>query len=147
MTFENIKDIEAMILSIVTGKIDRGDSVYMSWTVGEILASYSEISGQDKEFYLITARDWVYKKVKRSVDKLEASSADSTNPQMKLEGFDHLQKAYTVKRDESRVLVPIHLLSNDELESRAMQYESMAQANINHAKEIRMYRNSRQQTA
>lgn len=60
-----------------------------------------------------------------------------------LDGFEHLQTGYTVERDGERVLVPIDVLSDEELASRAAEYDAMAEGCKLHAKEIRAYIRSR----
>ena len=50
-----------------------------------------------------------------------------------------MQEAYTVEREEERQLVPVHLVSNDELMARAGEFRKQAQGLIRHAKEIEQY--------
>jgi len=52
MTFQDIKDIRSLISSLVADKIDAGKVVNQQWTVTEILNSYDDIEGEDKDFYL-----------------------------------------------------------------------------------------------
>jgi hypothetical protein len=56
-----------------------------------------------------------------------------------------MQRAYTVDRDRETVLVPVHLLSDAEIEGRALELESMAKGCILHARELREFLRLRSQ--
>lgn len=146
MTFESVKDIQSFISAMIATKIDAGQVVNMHWAVTDVLNEYSDIEGGDVDFYLITARQYVFEQVKKCVKKYEPNP-DGINEQLVLDGFVHLQKAYPVKRGGVRELVPVELLSNEELELRASEYDAMADGCRAHAKEIRAYASSRQAIA
>jgi hypothetical protein len=146
MTFENIKDIKAMIAKMVADKIDGGSVVNMHWTVTDVLNEFDDIEGSDRDFYLITARYYVYEQVKSCVKKYDTTDTPST-AQIVLDGFEHLQKAYPIERGEVRQLVPVNQMSDAELESRACELDDMAKGCTDHAQEIRTFISSRQQTA
>lgn len=142
MTFSNIKDIQTLIANLVSDKINEGQVVNMQWATKEIIDTYSDIEGNDVDFYLITARYYVGDLVKRCIKKYEPS-ADHPNEQLVMDGFEHLQKAYPVDRGEGREIVPVSQLSDAELEDRAADYEKMAAGCKKHALEIRQYIDSR----
>lgn len=88
-------------------------------------------------FYALCAREHTYRAVKRAVDKYESNEERETDDQLTLQGFEHLQRAYTMDRDGERVLVPIELIPSYELLQRAVEYEAQAVAMTAHAKELR----------
>lgn len=146
MPINDIRDIYRIIESIVLDKIDRGERVSMNWAVTEVLNGYPDITGEDADFYKIAARDFVAGKVKGCIKKYDGSF-DSVTPQMVLDGFEHLQKAYPVKRGKSRELVPVDQLTDRELLARAEELRAMAKGCRKHAKEIEDYVSHRRQTA
>jgi len=139
MTFQDIKDIRSLISSLVADKIDAGKVVNQQWTVTEILNSYDDIEGDDKDFYLVTARHWIGGEVKSAIGKYE--------PHLGNDGFGYLQKGYPVLRGTVRQLVPTDQITDEEWDIKEREYEKMGDGCYAHAAEIRMYRNSRQQTA
>lgn len=142
MTFENIKDIQALIARMVSAKIDAGEVVNMHWAATEILNTYSGIDGRDADFYRITARHYVADQVKRSIQKFEPRP-EQADAQLVLDGFKHLQKAYPVEHDGERQLVPISMIPDEILLQRAAEYERMAESCMAHAYEIREFVRSR----
>ena len=142
MTFNDIKDIKAMIEKMVSDKIDAGQVVNMQWAVTDILNEYSDIDGSDVDFYIITARQYANDLVKACIKKYE-SSDDGLPGQIVLEGFEYLQKAYPILRDKTRVLVPISDMSDEELSAKADEKYAMAKGNKAHGDEIIHYVDSR----
>lgn len=130
-------EVTREIRKIVQERIDAGAIVLVEWMTTEILSQKSDIEGDDADFYLACGADFVKKCVKRVVGEFEPKSA--TNETLLFDGFDHLQKAYTVVREEQVVLVPVTLLSDAELEGRALEMEAMAKGCLSHAKEIRAF--------
>ena len=146
MTFQDIKEIRALITMLVADKIAAGQLVNQTWTVTEILNRHDDIEGSDKDFYLVAARHWVNGEVKSAIGKYEPTTS-SENDQLVLDGFEYLQKAYPLLRGAVRVLVPINQITNAEWDAKEKEYERMGDGCYAHAREIRDYRSSRQQTA
>ena len=126
------------IRKFVTDRVNSGVIVRVDWLTAEIVAQKDRFSGDDADFYLICAHRHVSEIVKECIGKYRPS-ANRPEAQMVLSGFEHLQKAYPVEREGARVLVPVHLLTDDELEARALEYMEMSKGCIAHAKEIREY--------
>lgn len=72
MTFESVKDIQSFISTMIATKIDAGQVVNMHWAVTDVLNEYSDIEGGDVDFYLITARQYVFEQVKKMRKKIRA---------------------------------------------------------------------------
>jgi hypothetical protein len=148
MEIMNITDLEESARRLIADKINRAEEVQMPWAVQELIQAAGEITGEGVEFYKLCAREYIYRVVKKVVDKYDQSSAErEDNDQMRLEGFDHLQVAYTVERDGERTLVPIHLISDAELLARSNEYEKQAIGLQTHAQELRSYVLSRKMAA
>ena len=144
MNYRNIKDIRAFIGKYVSDKVEAGELVNQTWATTDILSKYDGIQGDDKDFYLITARQWVNDEVKSSIKRFDDDSAGE-NSQYVLDGFDHLRQAYPIKRGGVRCIVPIEQCTNDELLAKAQEHYSLAEANVQHGDEIVQYVESRQQ--
>lgn len=54
-------------------------------------------------------------------------------------GFERLQTHYLVERDEERVAVRIDHLTDEEIEAKAKEQETMGRACFQHADELRRY--------
>jgi len=132
------KDLDQIAHRLIADKIGSGEIVQMHWAVTELINNQGEIAGGGVPFYSLCAREHVYRIVKRAVDKYDKpESGDGV--QMTLEGYECLQEAYTVEREEERQLVPVHLVTNDELMARAGEFRKQAQGLLNHAREIEKY--------
>lgn len=132
------------IRKYVTDKVNSGAIVRVDWLTAEIIASKDRFEGDDSDFYLICAHKHVAEIVKDCIGKYKPKP--QVDAQLVLDGFEHLQKAYPVERDGVRLLVPVHLLSDEELEARAIEYVEMARGCVAHAKEIRAFIKARRQS-
>ena len=133
--------IYAEVRQIIADKIENGDSVIVEWLTREIITSRSRIKGGDCVFYRLCAYAHVKNIVKRCIGKYDARP--TTDAQLTLEGFEHLQVAYTVTRASQVVLVPVDKLTDQELEARSREYEQMAKGCQAHARELRSYLRAR----
>jgi hypothetical protein len=130
-------DVTREIRSLVQDRIAAGVIVRVDWFTAEILAMKCNVSGEDADFYIACGADVIRDTVKRCIGDYQPQA--TTSPQLVMDGFDHLQKAYTVDREGERVLVPVDLLTDQEIEARAAELEEMARGCIAHARELRGY--------
>jgi hypothetical protein len=133
-------DVTNEIRKLVGDKVDAGVVVRIEWLTTEILAMKSDFYGDDADFYVACGVDFIKQAVKDSIGaykpKAEATTRDA---QIVMDGFDYMQRAYTVVRDGETVLVPVDQLTGEEIEGRALELEAMARGCIAHAKELRAY--------
>lgn len=146
MTFEDIKEIRVLISRLVADKIEAGQVVNQEWTTTEILNKFDDIEGNDRDFYLITARHWVNGEVKSAIGKYEPNP-EQEGEQLVLDGFEYLLKAYPIKRGGVRQLVPVDQITDEEFDLKAFEYEKMGDGCYAHAAEIRTYKETRKQSA
>lgn len=125
----------------IADKISQGHIVSVDWLTHDIVRNKSDIEGGDVEFYRVCAFTHVRDVVKRCVGKYDAKP--KSDAQLTLDGFEHLQVAYSVERSGQVVLVPVDQLSDEEIELRAAEYDKMARGCIGHAEELRAYRITR----
>jgi hypothetical protein len=130
------------IRRIVQDKINAGVIVQVGWLTTEILAMKDQIEGEDADFYVACGVSYIKDTVKRCIGDYRPKET-GTEAQLLMDGFDHMQKAYTVEREGQTVLVPVHLLTTDEIEGRAEELLAMAAGCIAHARELRAYNQGR----
>lgn len=131
-------ELDAIAHQLIADKIGAGEIVQMHWAVQEVISHQGEITGDGVPFFTLCAKEHVYRVVKKAVDKYDQPQADD-HQQLTLEGYECLQEAYTVERDQERQLVPVHLISDEELLERAKEFRKQAGGLMNHATEIEKY--------
>lgn len=136
----NTKELEQEASKLIADRIQNNQTVQMTWAVQELINKQGIITGEGVPFYDLCAREFVYKLIKKAVNRYETGAAgDSDSPQMTLEGYDYLQEAYTVVRDEERQLVPVGDLTDEELLERASDFRKQSLTLIAHADDIDSY--------
>lgn len=132
-------DVTREIRNMVQDRIASGLIIRVDWFTTEILSLKDGIEGDDADFYIACGVDFIKDTVKRCIGDYKPKAEGAPDAQIIMDGFDHLQKAYTTIRDAEQVLVPVDMLTDAEIESRALELESMARGCIAHAKELRGY--------
>jgi len=131
------KDIEAAAAELITSKIKNNEIVEMSWAVRELISSMGEITGDGSDFHFICADYYAWRVVKKAIGKYDISTEGLSGNQPNLDGFEHMQAGYTMKRGKKISLIPVSLLSDEELDERADVYETLSSGLLQHAKELR----------
>lgn len=133
--------ITSEVRKFIADKIARGETIVVEWLTHEIVNGKDSIEGEDAPFFRVCAYKHVKNVVKGCIGKYDVKPA--TDSQLTLDGFEHLQVAYTVIRDDQVTLVPVGQLTDIELLGRADEYELMAKGCRAHAREIRSYTSAR----
>lgn len=144
----NESQLFAEVSEIVKSKIEAGQVVVQPWLVQHVIQSHSEIQGGDSDFYLLCAHGYLPHVVKNVLRhwKDDPAKQRERDAQMVLDGFERLQRAYLVRRDDDSVLVPINQLTYDEGMAKVREYERMAAGCKLHSEELRRYFAGRQST-
>jgi hypothetical protein len=132
-------EVTSEIRRLVQDRVDSGIAVRVDWFTQEILTLKCEIEGDDTDFYVACAVGFIKDTVKRCIGDYKPKASSVADAQMVMDGFDHMQKAYTVDREGETVLVPVQHLTSVEIEGRAAELEAMAKGCIAHARELRAY--------
>jgi hypothetical protein len=146
----NTGGVDLEIKKIVWARIKAKQVTPAAWIITQFLAKHPVVYDPSKigtrkcdSSYAELARYQFAKDRVRHVLSL-FKKTDSDLPTMP--GFEHLFKAYSVNRpdsddkeSEAPSIVPIDKLSDAELLARADELQSMGEANIAHAEEIRRY--------
>lgn len=133
------------VRSFIQDRLDAGVILRSEWVITEFLADKAVPDCEDADFYLLCASSHVAEVVKKCIGKYKSKPV--SDAQLVLTGFEYMQKAYQVERAGVRLLVPTDLLTDDELDARADEYEAMAVGCRAHAREIRAFKEGRSRTA
>lgn len=129
--------INREIAAIIDRRINDNQPVQLAWVVHEFVRSHDRISGEDVDLYRTALYTLVRDRSKRMIKKYD--SGDEPEQAELLPGHEHLRVAYSITRDGEQILVPIDLCSNDELLTRATEFEKSAKGLRSHAKELKTY--------
>lgn len=143
----NITDLEREVRTEIRERIDKGQATAADWLTEAVVSRHSSISGEDKDWYQVCAYDCIRSIVRRCVRLYKESPVSDSDPQMTLDGFEHLQKAYLVERQNKQIVVPIHKLTIAEIESKIDELRRMGQGCFAHADELGNYKDERRATA
>lgn len=135
------KDLATEINDEIEIKLSAGMTIVDSWLVQAILSKHDETDLSD--FSKCARLEFVKDEVGRCVRRFKEPEPDELD-QLTLPGFRRLQKAYKIEREEQQLIVPIELMSDAELEAKALEHDNMAKGHNVHAREIRRYIKARQ---
>ncbi len=141
-----MESIYSEVKKFVQDRVDAGVITRTEWMTSEYLGTKDHVEGDDVPFYRTCAVAHVNEVMKQVVGKYD-SKKERADSQLVFPGFSHMQKAYTVQRDGVRLLVPVGMLTDDEIEARAAQYDEMAQGCRDHARELREFKIARGEAA
>jgi len=137
-------DVNREIRRIVGARVEAGMIVRVEWLTHEILALKSNIEGEDAAFYVACGVKFIRDAVRDCVGAYKPKPTAEPDVQIVMEGFDYMQRAYTVSRESEVLLVPVDQMTDTEIEARAVELEAMARGCITHARELRNYAAMRQ---
>lgn len=140
--------IDTEVATFIAAAVEQRHPVHTNWVVHSLVLQHQEIRGADAAWYLTCAYGHIRARVRDALRKqgliTEAQHADS---QMVLSGWQHLQQSYLVEREEVSQIIPIDLLTEEELLAKAYEYRVMGQGCFAHADELDRYREEKQTTA
>lgn len=133
--------IDGEIRLMLAELIDAGRICDVDLLCTEYLGRKAPPEGDDADFYLVCADDFLRRNLRGLIGKLQPKS--TTEIELAFDGFDHMQKAYPVMRDGRQVIVPTQLLTDEEIDDRAWELDAMAVGCTAHANELREYKRRR----
>lgn len=131
-------NVHGEVRKLITDCLGRGETRTVASYVDTIMSDHPAIEGDDADFYLVCTRARVKEIVSKTIGKFTPKE-EPADRQLVLDGFQHLQVAYTFERHGETVLVPVDQCSDIELAARAAEYEDMAKGCRAHARELREY--------
>ena len=129
--------IEELRLKIKT-RVDEGMLTEVPWMVQETICRHGDVKGAKGEEWAMYC---MYRDTKRTVKSAinKYGDLEQDDAQAILPGMEQLRVAYSMKREDGLVLVPIEQCTDEELEERAGQLEQISISCMKHADEIRIY--------
>lgn len=119
---------------------NNGPELHPNWIAKAIMDDHSDIQGTDADFHLCCSYAIVRKEVTQQINQTET---DPKVTQLALDGFAHLQHYYVIERSGERLAVRVDNLTDTELDGKAGEYDSMGRTCLEHADEIRRYKELR----
>lgn len=135
------KDLIAELEQIVADK--PHEEISQSWLAAEVMARHPyPIENQDhKEFYALCGYGYVKQSIHSLIKRFEPPSDGSENGQMTLGGeFDLVQTHYAVIREGEPRIVPVDLMTDDEIKEKENRYLRAAKTLRRHAEQLKAYR-------
>ena len=133
-----ITDIDTEIHNKVEWlEANNGAILHKDWLTQAVLSDHKDVFGEDADMATCCMRETVSIHVRTYFNKHKVGA--EVDPQLTLEGFDRLQKRYSLDRDGERVLVRVHDMLPEEIIAKAEEYEAMGKACIEHADELRRF--------
>lgn len=123
---------------------NNGPTLHPDWITQAVMTDHPDVTGADADFYTCCSRVSIRKEVREQINKIDMPESKS-NKQLSLDGFEHLQQYYVVKRDQEQVAVRIDSLTDTEIEVKATEYEHMGLSLLSHADELRRYKDLRRE--
>jgi len=146
MTSLKQSDLLHEVQEIIELGLKSGQVMPAAVITQSIVNDHDEIVGADRDFYLLCAYHHVRNSV-RAVLRDYRGSAEHTPAQLKLDGYEYLQKAYLIERglgqETEPTVVPITQCTDAELALKAREYRAMADGCNHHADELDRYRQQR----
>lgn len=125
---------------------NNGDVLHKDWLINAVMADHKDISGEDADFALCTARFTVQVRVERYFrDIKENETAEKPDAQLTLPGYERLQRRYLVERGAEQVAVSPWQMTEAEIDSKAEQLRSFARGMFDHANELLRFKEARRQ--
>ena len=124
---------------VIRDRIEAKEVIPATWVTRVVVERHPHIRGQDADWYRFCAYETVRDAVRQCLRRLKPDPKGETDEQLLLPGFERLQKAYLVSRNEEQVGVPIELLTDDENGAKVTELRRMAAGCLEHAAELKRY--------
>jgi hypothetical protein len=115
------------------------------WITQEICARHRDglAANADADFWQFAAYAHVGEIVRKAINRRAGVRETKAANQGVLPGFVHLQAYYMVERDGMEQGIPVHSMSDEELQAKEDMFKAFGSTCIAHARELARYRNDR----
>lgn len=131
-----------LVNRIVSDAIAAKKTVTVASVLAQILALRADVTGKDAHYYISHASKDICAEIRRCINRYN-DVEPSGEAQLVMDGYENLRVAYSVNRDGEQALVPVELMTDEEIEDRARHFDTMAKTCRVHARELRLYRRHR----
>ncbi len=136
------RDLLDEVCKIMDRATSQGHVPLADMLVQEVMSGWDEIpeSIQGWEWWTLCGYGHTRSVVRKATQARKASLDD--NIQL-LPGFEHLQTFYSVSRNRKQCIVRLDLMTDDEIDAKCLEYETMSAGCLAHSKELRRYKDER----
>jgi hypothetical protein len=136
-------DLKAEVSELILSGIEAGQVMPAGWITEAIMEKHPipvKVLGDHHDFYTLCGFAHVRDTVRQCLRAYKDDTSQEIPEQLKLPGYDDLQKAYLIERDEEQMIVPITQCTEEELNAKIAEYRRMAEGCLHHADELVRYR-------
>ncbi|WP_233866732.1 hypothetical protein [Paraburkholderia adhaesiva] len=139
----NAESLTAEIKQIIRDLESRNERKVPDWITNVVLKKHplpKNMPDDDADFALLCEHAHVRSTVGQVLGRPKLEVNPTPNPQLILEGFEHLQKEYVVTAEHgAKVSVPIEQISDEQLLEKADELDATSLTLAAHAVEMRRY--------
>ncbi|MGW8134156.1 hypothetical protein ACWGNZ_00760 [Sphingomonas zeae] len=115
-----------------------------NWITHAIVGRHEDELAPDAHFWRHCGYASTRDAVRRAINTRAGDKAERDTMQMRLPGYEHLHAYYVVKRKGTGDIgVPIHAMTDREIDEKIVRYEAMSVACRDHAEELREFKKAR----
>lgn len=142
------KKLTEEVRQIVKDMLTSKEVIPVKWLVQSFIKEWEPPKGKDEDYWRLCGYEHVGATFRRVSNRYTLGKGEELEDENEsqgdfsdiiLEGFERVQKAYFLKRDNERCLVPTELLTRKEAEAKVEELEQMAAGCKLHAEELQRY--------
>ena len=137
------RDVVKEMLAIIDVQLAEAREPGERWLVQEQVSRHplpDSFVGDDRDFYTLGAALLSSRAAKLALRRRGApDETDADAQQLRLPGYEYLQRAYLIEREGEQRLVLIERMTDAELFAKADEKRRLAKGNDQHAEEILTY--------
>jgi hypothetical protein len=138
------------IRGLIKGMISLEKITDPSWVTDEIISRYplpDSMDQENRDFTTIArhkfTRDLVAAVIRGLHVTEEFGLFDLIDPDWRKEGYEELQNVYSVRRGKKQLLIPLHLMSDEEIDDKISEMARQIRGLNKHMDELQRYKESR----
>lgn len=134
-------DLSTEIKQLVEAAIGQTKAMPADWIKMSVIARHplpGNWTGDHRDFAVLCIHSHVRSEVKDALRKMKVRE-DLGDPQITMEGFNRLQRAYIIERNNELVVVPLELCTTAELLAKAEELQAKIEGMAEHRAEILRY--------
>ncbi len=129
------QEVKAMVGAV----IEKGCIVHPVAMTQQIIDAHDKINGEDADWYRNCVYDRIRDLVRNAIRSFKGVPKKSLDPQMILPGYEYVQRAYSITRDDVEQGVPVDMLTDEEAKDKSIELRRMGIGCISHAEELDRY--------